>query len=239
MVSLFRFQSSRLDNLHCFRRRLGSRKLHCCLGILHGSSHSHSEVIRVNGRISQVMTWHKVSSCFQRYEPIRTRAGIFTQITTGKWESTKNLPPSREPRRVHRKFFPLKPDGGHGHGRQPDKTNEAKQQTYLVQQMEEWIEKIMLLSSNENEDCRERCLSRENCFLFADRCCSVCKSARSLQQRDKNVCQLLPKHASFKTGCKNILSPRTFSNSALPSAPAARQMTRKQCERVIFWSRLC
>lgn len=42
-----------------------------------------------------------------------------------------------------------------------------------------------------------------------------------------------------QNGMQKYSFSQNFFDSALPSAPAARQMTRKQCERVIFWSRLC
>ena len=42
-----------------------------------------------------------------------------------------------------------------------------------------------------------------------------------------------------QNGMQKYSFSQNFFDSALPSAPAARQMTPKQWERVIFWSRIC
>ena len=72
-----------------------------------------------------MMTWHKVSRSFNGVswdEPIKIRAVILRLfLRIGIWESTKNLPSRREPRRIKStEILPrTRPIDGDGHGRNP------------------------------------------------------------------------------------------------------------------------
>ncbi len=126
-----------------------------------------------------------------RHEPIRTRAGIFSCLRPENGNQ-----PRIYPRDVNHDEFKeilslCRPHDDHRHGRY--KLTTQTLQTYLLREIDDWVEKIMFRLNNENE------IFLENCFL-ADRCLFCVKRASC----NAETRQLLPKHA-FKSDAEIII----------------------------------
>ena len=97
----------------------------------------------------------------------------------------------------------------------------------------------MFCSNNENEGCRatmtfSRIVSSSPIGFVL---CAGLRASCNAETRTVWATNCFP-NMHWKAMQKYSFSQRTFSNLAMPRAPAAHQMTEKQCGRGNFWSRL-